>query len=136
MPVKGGSIDHIAVISARMKGWKTRTFTDKICLHHRRIGTAQDSVIVAKFRNGRKDYVIGNHPIWELSRAIYQISRRPYVIGGLALASGYLWALIRRVQRPVSSDLVTFVRKEQMQRLRKFLTFGNSRRLPTPPECT
>ena len=126
MPVKGGSIDHIAVISTRMKGWKTRTFTDKICLHHRRIGTAQDSVIVSKFRYGRKDYVMGNHPIWELSRAIYQISRRPYVIGGLALASGYLWSLIRRVQRPVSSDFVTFVRKEQMQRLRKFLTFGNS----------
>jgi glycosyltransferase involved in cell wall biosynthesis len=26
LPVKGGSIDHIAVITARMKGWKTRTF--------------------------------------------------------------------------------------------------------------
>src|SRR5262249_21683996 len=34
-PVKGGSIDHIAVITARMRGWKTRTFTEKSCLHHR-----------------------------------------------------------------------------------------------------
>ncbi len=34
VPVKGGCIDHIAVITARMKGWKTRTFTDKVCLHH------------------------------------------------------------------------------------------------------
>ena len=30
-PVKGGGIDHIAVITARMKGWKTRTFTEKRC---------------------------------------------------------------------------------------------------------
>src|SRR5208282_3029060 len=35
VPVKGGCIDHIAVVSARMMGWKTRTFTDKVCLHHR-----------------------------------------------------------------------------------------------------
>jgi poly-beta-1,6-N-acetyl-D-glucosamine synthase len=123
-PVRGGSIDHIAVISARMKGWKTRTFTEKVCFHHRRIGTAQDSVIIAKFRNGRKDYVIGNHPLWELSRTIYQFSKRPYVVGGVALACGYVWALIQRAERPVSSDFVGFVQKEQMQRLRKFLTFG------------
>jgi len=29
VPVKGGGIDHIAVITARMKGWKTRTFPRK-----------------------------------------------------------------------------------------------------------
>src|SRR5882672_171882 len=26
VPVKGGGVDHIAVITARMKGWQTRTF--------------------------------------------------------------------------------------------------------------
>lgn len=36
VPMKSGGIDHVAVITARMKGWKTRTFTDKICLHHRK----------------------------------------------------------------------------------------------------
>jgi glycosyltransferase involved in cell wall biosynthesis len=41
VPVKSGGIDHVAVITARMKGWKTRTFTEKICLHHRKIGTAE-----------------------------------------------------------------------------------------------
>ena len=41
VPVKSGGIDHIAVITARMKGWKTRTFTDKVCMHHRKMGTAQ-----------------------------------------------------------------------------------------------
>ena len=27
VPIKGGSVDHVAVLTARMKGWKTRTFT-------------------------------------------------------------------------------------------------------------
>jgi glycosyltransferase involved in cell wall biosynthesis len=124
VPVKGGCIDHIAVLTARMKGWKTRTFTEKVSIHHRRMGTAQQGVLMARFRNGGKDYAIGNHPSWELFRAVYQMTKRPFVIGGLMLVCGYGWAAIRRVKRPVSPELVAFQRREQMQRLKKFLT-GN-----------
>jgi len=138
VPVKGGCIDHIAVISARMKGWKTRTFTEKVCLHHRPMGTAQDSVLMARFRNGRKDYVIGNHPVWELCRATYQMTKKPVVLGGLMLVSGYVWALMRRVERPVSPELVAFYRREQMHRLKMFFT-GNrkpaGKTVEDPPPC-
>jgi len=122
VPVKGGAIDNIAVISARMKGWKTRTFTDKFCLHHREMGTAQRGPIQAKFKAGAKDYAIGNHPAWELFRSAYQMTRRPFVVGGLALEAGYLWASIRRADRPVSRDLVAFHRREQMNRLARMFT--------------
>ncbi len=138
VPVKGGCIDHIAVISARMKGWKTKTFTEKICFHHRQMGTAQDSVLMAKFRNGRKDYDIGNHPIWELCRAAYQMTKKPVVFGGLMLVSGYVWALIRRAKRPVSPELVAFYRSEQMRRLRRFFTdnrMASKKTVEAPPPC-
>jgi biofilm PGA synthesis N-glycosyltransferase PgaC len=121
VPVKGGCIDHIAVITARMKGWKTRTFIDKVCLHHRDMGTAQHGILTAKFRNGAKDYAIGNHPVWELFRTVHQMAKRPFLVGGLVLVSGYVWAAMRCVERPVSAELVRFYRREQMQRLRKFL---------------
>lgn len=119
--VRGGCVDHIAVVSARMKGWKTRTFTESICIHHRGMGTAEHSGLRAKFRNGAKDYSVGNHPIWEVFRAIYQMKQQPFVAGGLALASGYAWSMLRRMERPVSHELVAFSRREQMQRLGKFL---------------
>ncbi len=121
LPVKAGCIDHIAVISARMKGWQTRTFTDKVCLHHREMGTAQHGVLVARFRNGTKDYAIGNHPVWELFRTVHQMTKRPVLIGGLVLVCGYMWAVIRQVERPVSQELVKFYRREQMMRLKKVL---------------
>ncbi len=121
LPVKGGSIDHIAVITARMKGWRTRTFTEKICLHHRAMGTAGRSLLNARFKLGVKDYSIGNHPVWELFRTARQMSLPPIFIGGLALAAGYLWASIRQVPRPVSPELVAFHRREQMQRLSRFI---------------
>jgi len=115
--IPGGSIDHIAVVSARMKGWRTRTFTESVCLHHRIMETAQNGGLRAKFNYGAKDYAVGNHPLWELFRAVYQMKQRPFVIGGLALAVGYFWSMIRRVPRRVSNDLVAFTRREQMQRL-------------------
>ncbi len=135
MPVRGGCIDHIAVVSARMKGWKTRTFTDKVCIHHREMGTAQQGALKAKFRLGAKDYSVGNHPIWELFRTFYQMSKPPFVFGALALVSGYAWSLVRRAERPLSPDVVVFARREQMQRLRRLVmgTRGRSSRAPSSP---
>ena len=43
IPIKGGGIDWTAVTTARMKGWQTRTFTEKTCNHHRKIGTGDNS---------------------------------------------------------------------------------------------
>ena len=38
-PIEGGGIDWLAVTTARMMGWKTRTFTERTVIHHRKIGT-------------------------------------------------------------------------------------------------
>ena len=117
VPAKGGAIDTIAALTARMKGWKTRTFTDKICLHHRALGTAQDGPIKARFNLGQRDYAIGNHPFWEVCRGLYQMFKKPFVVRGFALIAGYMWAAAHRAKRPVSRELMAFRRKEQMQRL-------------------
>lgn len=120
-PVKGGCIDHIAVVAARMNGWKTRTFTDRVCIHHRIMGTAQQGPIKSKFRMGAKDYSVGNHPVWELSRAVYQMRNQPLILGGMAMAAGYFWSAIRRSEVRVTPGMARFIRREQMNRLRKLL---------------
>jgi poly-beta-1,6-N-acetyl-D-glucosamine synthase len=121
-PVKGGGIDHIAVVSARMRGWKTRTFTDKVCIHHRQMNTAQQGALKAKFKLGAKDYSFGNHPVWELFRTLYQTTKPPFVLGGLALGAGYYWSMFGGKEISVSREVVAFTRREQMQRLKKFVT--------------
>jgi glycosyltransferase involved in cell wall biosynthesis len=122
VPVKVGIIDCIAVITARMKGWKTRTFTDKMSQHHRKVGTAQRGPTKANFYTGVMDYAMGNHPLWQLFRTTYQMIKKPFVIRGLALGTGYLWASLRREGRPVSDEFVEFHRNEQMQRLKNKIT--------------
>ena len=121
MAVKGGGVDLIAAISARMKGWKTRTFTDKVCVHHRAMGTAQDGVLRASFKIGVKDYALGAHPIWESLRVVYQMKNTPFLLRGVTLGAGYVWALVRREERPVPREFVAFRRREQMHRLRAVL---------------
>lgn len=122
VPVKVGTIDCIAVITARMKGWKTQTFTEKVSHHHRKVGTAQASPIKAHFVTGIMDHTLGNHPVWELFRTVYQMTKRPFVIRGLALGTGYLSACLRHAERPVSTELVQFQRREQMHRLKRAFT--------------
>ena len=119
VPLKGGASDTVAVLTARMKGWKTRTFLEKTSFHHRKVGTAQCGPIRAIFNNGIRDYSQGNHPLWELFRSFYQMTRKPRIVRGFALESGYLWALLRRTERPVSAEFIAFRQREQMQRLGK-----------------
>jgi hypothetical protein len=73
------------------------------------------------FSYGEKDYYLGNHPIWELFRVLYRITKRPYLFAGLSLGLGYLWAYLRRTPRPVSGELMAFHRQEQMLKLKSIL---------------
>lgn len=118
-PIEGGGVDLVAVTTARMKGWKTRTFTGMSCFHARPMGTAQNRALSAAFNLGTMDYALGNHPLWELSRAFYQMSRKPRGLRGVALGLGYLFSSIRGCKRPVSRDFVEFCRREQLQRLKR-----------------
>jgi poly-beta-1,6-N-acetyl-D-glucosamine synthase len=118
VPNRVGGIDWVAVTTARMRGWKTRSFPEKRFHHYRSLGTAERSVLSSLFSYGEKDYYLGGSPVWQVFRVMYRMAKRPVLIGGLALLSGYCWAALRRMQRPVSRELIRFHRREQMKKLR------------------
>jgi glycosyltransferase involved in cell wall biosynthesis len=118
IPIKGGGIDWTAVTTARMKGWTTQTFIEKTCTHHRKIGTSGSGKLMAQFKYGQKNYFLGGHPLWHLSRSIFQMKNKPYILGGVLLLCGYIWAYISKMEKPVSKELMKFYRAEQMQRLK------------------
>jgi poly-beta-1,6-N-acetyl-D-glucosamine synthase len=120
-PNKAGGIDWMAVTTARMIGWKTRSFREKFFFHYRALGTAERGRFASSFSYGEKDYYLGGHPVWELFRVAYRMTKRPYLLDGIALGSGYVWALVRREKRPVSAELMRFHRREQMHKLNSIL---------------
>lgn len=117
IPIKGGGIDWIAVTTARMKKWTTQTFTEKTCEHHRQIGTGNDSILKSNFKYGQKNYALGGHPLWQIFRSVYLMTKKPFIIGGMLYLVGYTWAFLSRKERSVSPELMKFHRGEQMQRL-------------------
>ncbi len=123
IPVKAGGIDWLAVTTARMKGWQTRTFTEKLCYHHKKMGSGNTNLYGSFFRHGQKDYYLGGHPLWQIFRSLYQMTHRPYVIGGGLLFTGYVWAAVTGVDKPVPEELIEFHQGEQIRRLKKKL-FG------------
>jgi poly-beta-1,6-N-acetyl-D-glucosamine synthase len=125
-PIKGGGIDWTAVTTARMKGWKTRTFTEKTIFHHRPMGTGNSNTYGSLFRHGQKDYFLGGHPLWQIFRSFYQMRNKPYAVGGILLLLGYTWASVRRMERPVSRELMQFHRQEQLRRLREKIGLGGA----------
>jgi glycosyltransferase involved in cell wall biosynthesis len=122
VPNAAGGVDWIAVTTARMMGWQTRNFPGRRFYHHRTMGTAERSEIGAMFDYGKKDYYLGGSPLWELFRVAYRLAKKPYLLGGFALFGGYFWAALRRMERPVSSELMLFHRREQRQKLRAILS--------------
>src|SRR5262249_42866584 len=99
-----------------------RSFPDKTFFHHRPMGQTDSNVWRARFDYGRKDYFLGNHPLWEVFRVGYQMLKWPYVVGGLTLAAGYIYSVVARIERPVAPELLRLHRREQLERLKGLFT--------------
>jgi poly-beta-1,6-N-acetyl-D-glucosamine synthase len=120
-PIKSGGIDLIAVLSARAKGWETRTFLEKCFIHHRTQGGALHSGLRGRWYMGRKDYLLGNHPLWEFFRGIYQMKNKPYIVGGLLALAAYAGYALSGVERTMPKELIALRRREQIDRLKMVL---------------
>ena len=118
VPNRAGGVDWIAAMTARMKGWKVRSFSEKRYHHHRTLGTAGKGALRALFSYGEKDYYLGGSPVWQLFRVAYRMTKKPILMGGLALLIGYTWAAMRRTKRAVTLELMHFHRREQMKKLK------------------
>ncbi len=118
VPNRAGGIDWIAVMAARMKGWKVRCFREKRFHHYRPLGTAEKSKLRASFEYGERAYYLGGSPLWHLFRVVYRIPRKPFLVGALALFWGYCWSALTRTHRPVSREMMEYHRRDQMSKLK------------------
>ena len=89
LPIKGGGIDLVAVVTARMRGWQTRSFPEKFCHHHKEMGTGMHNGLNLPFEWGQKDYRLGGHPVWQIFRCVYQMKNKPFILGGVLCLAGY-----------------------------------------------
>ncbi len=119
-PIATGGIDTVAVVTAQMLGWEAESFPELMVRHHRITSTALGSgSISVNFRVGRRDYALGNHPLYQLCKSVRRSLNRPMIIGSYFQLAGYFWAALGNDRIAVPDDVYHYVRREQLARLRK-----------------
>jgi glycosyltransferase involved in cell wall biosynthesis len=124
-PLAYGKVDAVAEITARMKGWETRSFPELTVLHYRRVGTEGKSIWKTRFHEGKAEYLIGYHPLFHLARAFQRLVQKPYILGSVIRTGGFFWACLREPKRDVTEDFVRFVQAEEMHKLRALFKFNH-----------
>ncbi len=112
--------DTIDEVSARMRGFQTRTFPELVAVHHRMWGSA-DGILRGRARHGRCAYIV-HYPLpWVALRAVKTAGMRPWGLSGLAYLGGYLGAGLRSVPRVEDPAFRGFIRGELRTRARSAL---------------
>jgi poly-beta-1,6-N-acetyl-D-glucosamine synthase len=116
-PLKYGGEDWCAEVSARMKGWRVEAIPDLQVMHYRPTGAA-DRMLLHCFRQGKMDFSVGSHPVFEMLKCVRRVGQRPIAICALARFAGFCWSSASREPRLVSPEFVRFLRIEQKNRLK------------------
>ena len=119
--LRHGGIDTAAEIMVRMNGWQTQSFAGIPLYHHRLAGTAKSDIWRARLKEGKRDYCLGWHPLFMVAKSLARLSEKPYVLGTLIRLAAYLHTWLQREERQLSDEFISFVHKEQMDRLRVLL---------------
>jgi biofilm PGA synthesis N-glycosyltransferase PgaC len=109
--------DTLDEVKANMLGWTSRSFSD-LHLHHHRPTGAADGRWKNLVKNGKSDYISGYHPLFMLAKCLSRLPRRPYVMSSVGLAYGFLTGYLKRVPKVDDPELIGYLRREQLAKLR------------------
>jgi glycosyl transferase family 2 len=115
----GGGEDWYAQVKARMCGWRVQSFPELKAHHLRPTGT-RGSLLRRCYTDGFMDFALGTHPLFEAAKLAKMSAIPPYVVQALARMLGFLMAHIHG-QRMVPPELVDFLQREQLGRLRSVI---------------
>jgi len=127
IPFKYGGEDAYMEIMTRKMGWEVQTLAKLKVLHHRPTGTGMGNLFNANIRTGKMFFTLGYSPIFFLVRCFYRIFDKPYLLGSILNIVGYSTAWIKNEKCPAGNEFISFVRREQKERLKSLLPFREKR---------
>ena len=78
---------------------------------------------MARYNKGERCYALGYHPLFQMSRMLLHAFEKPMIIGSIAEMIGFFGARSLLKKPLLQPDVVRFLRKEQLGRLRFLLNF-------------
>lgn len=131
-PASVGGVDSLAELTARMKGWETRSFPELPVYHHKPVDSlGGGKAYRIAYRAGLTEYHIGTHPLFAFFKAIRRWKERPVLAGVFIRLFAYCTLWLTKAKRDASKELVAYLKQEQMQILQNAL-LQLGKRLPDP----
>ena len=109
--------DTIDEVKANMLGWKTYAFTHLPVAHYRVTGT-EDGLIRDRVKHGVACYVSGYHPLFVAASCVRRLTAKPRIVGSAAILYGFVKSYFTRPPRVQDDSYVSYIRRQQMNRLR------------------
>ena len=122
IPLEHGGEDAAIEIMARMKGWEVWTFPEIEAIHYgyigNLIGKKWKERYRFRYRRGLSYYFLGYHALFHTMRCVYRLFEKPYIIGSLFELASFFYSRLMHRQTKLPDDVVSYLRKEQMQRIK------------------
>lgn len=111
--------DGIDCHRCRMQGWVACSWDEPELrfVHLRPMGSSQQGIISGRMRHGYGQYFMGTGLGFILASAIYRMTQRPYVLGGLAIILGWTKSALQRKPRYSDPEFRRFLRHYQWRAL-------------------
>jgi poly-beta-1,6-N-acetyl-D-glucosamine synthase len=122
LAIPEGGWDALTCAKARMNGFQTRLYPDLIVDHLKPRNVSQGGVLRRTCQLGARDYALGYYPLFEFAKCVSRMTEPPFAISAIARFIGFCNAAVQRQPRLIPAELVNFVRKEQVRRLRSILS--------------
>ena len=114
--LKAPGWDTVDELKANMLGWKTATFYDLKLRQHKDTGSA-DGAWRNWVKNGLANYVSAYHPLFMLVKCLKRAFARPYLLGAIGLAYGFIGGYFRKVPRVEDREFSRYVHGQQLRKL-------------------
>lgn len=114
--LKAPGWDTVDELKANMLGWETATFYDLKLRQHKDTGSA-DGAWRNWVKNGLANYVSAYHPLFMLVKCVKRAFARPYLLGAIGLAYGFIGGYFRKVPRVEDSAFSRYVHGQQLRKL-------------------
>ncbi len=109
--------DSAALIAARANGWQTKTVRNIEFEHLKPKGVTIVGSLKKSYRLGVGDFSLGVIWIFAIVKGIRRLFWKPYFLFGLGYLAGFVHANIKGNRRQLSSEYITYYKREQIQRI-------------------
>ena len=112
-----GGHDWLAEIQVRMYGW-TSIAVPELEVHHLRQTGSSAHPLRDSYRQGKMDYSVGSHPVFELFKCARRAPAKPFGVGACTRFAGYMSSLLSPDAPAVSKEVRDYLRNSQLTRIK------------------